>query len=34
MRVARVAEDGRAAGSGVEEKVDGDRKRGKRKGKW
>ena len=32
MRIARVAEDGRAAGSGVEEKADGDRRRGKRKG--
>ena len=28
MRIARVAEDGRAAGSGVEEKADGDRRRG------
>jgi len=34
MRLARVAEDGRAAGSGVEEKADGESRLGKRKGKW
>jgi len=32
MRIARVAEDGRAAGSGVEEKADVEGRRGKRKG--